>query len=96
MADIERLTVVLTEPMATEIRAAVESGEYASTSEVVHDAVRLWAVRRQGQDHDLAQLRQVWDAGMDSGTVGPIDCDGLRREARRRLRGAKENGDRTG
>jgi antitoxin ParD1/3/4 len=96
MADIERMTVVLTEPMATEIRAAVESGEYASTSEVVHDAVRLWAVRRQGQDNDLAQLRQVWDAGIDSGTFGPIDFDDLRREARRRLTATKENGDRAG
>ncbi|WP_244936494.1 ribbon-helix-helix domain-containing protein [Methylobacterium currus] len=47
MAHIERLTVVFPEPMAAQIRAAVEAGDYASTSEAVRDAVRLWSDRRQ-------------------------------------------------
>jgi hypothetical protein len=30
MADIERVTIALPEPMAASVRAAVEAGEYAS------------------------------------------------------------------
>ncbi len=47
MANIERMTVVFPEPMADQLRAAVEAGEYASTSEAVRDAVRLWSGRRR-------------------------------------------------
>lgn len=36
MAEIERvITIALPEPMVGSVRAAVEAGEYASTSEVV-------------------------------------------------------------
>ena len=46
MANIERMTVVFPEPMAATIRAAVEAGDYATTSEAVRDAVRLWTDKR--------------------------------------------------
>jgi hypothetical protein len=35
MVEIERLTVSLPTPMANSMRAAVESGEYATPSEVI-------------------------------------------------------------
>ena len=91
MANIERMTVVFPEPMAAQIRAAVEAGEYATTSEAVRDAVRLWFGRRQLQENELERLRQAWDAGKASGTHGSIDFDELRQEARRRLAAAKED-----
>ena len=91
MASIERMTVVFPEPMAAQIRAAVEAGEYATTSEAVRDAVRLWSGRRQLQESELERLRQAWDAGKASGRHGPIDFDDLRQEARRRLAAAKED-----
>lgn len=89
MANIERMTVVFPEHMAAQIRAAVEAGEYASTSEAVRDAVRLWFGRRQLQAHELDRLRGAWDAGKESGTHGSIDFDKLREEARKRLALAK-------
>ena len=82
MADIARMTVVFTEPMAAEIRAAVAAGEYASTSEAVEDAVRLWSTRRQLREQDVAGLRAAWDRGLASGFVGPLDFDDVRRDAR--------------
>jgi len=42
MADIERLSIALPAPMAAIVRRAVEDGEYASASEVIRDALRLW------------------------------------------------------
>lgn len=91
MANIERMTVVFPEPTAARICAAVEAGEYATTSEAVRDAVRLWSGRRQLQEHELERLRQAWDAGKASGMHGPIAFDELRQEARRRLAAAKED-----
>ena len=92
MANLERMTVVFPEPMADQIRAAVEAGEYASTSEAVRDAVRLWSGRRQLRQQELERLRGAWDAGKASGTAGAIDFDALRQEARKRLKAARADG----
>ena len=35
MSKLERITVTMPEEMAAKMRAAVESGEYATTSEIV-------------------------------------------------------------
>ncbi|MFD0933957.1 ribbon-helix-helix domain-containing protein [Methylobacterium trifolii] len=91
MADIERMTVVIPQPMAAQIRAAVEAGEYASPSEAVQDAVQLWSGRQALRAHESDRLRRAWDAGKASGTHGPVDFADLRREARARLTAAKDD-----
>jgi Arc/MetJ-type ribon-helix-helix transcriptional regulator len=53
MTDIERMIVVFPEPMAQQLRAAVEAGEYASTSEAVRDAVRLWGDHRELRQREI-------------------------------------------
>jgi antitoxin ParD1/3/4 len=82
MSNIERMTVVVPEPMAAKIRAAVASGDYASTSEVVRDAMRLWSDRREFRHEELAALRNAWDAGKASGIAGPLDMTALINEAK--------------
>jgi len=82
MSNIERMTVVVPEPMAAKIRAAVASGDYASTSEVVRDAMRLWSDRREFRREELAALRNAWDAGKASGIAGPLDMTSIISEAR--------------
>lgn len=42
MAKLERITVTMPQEMAARLRAAVERGEYATTSEVVREALRDW------------------------------------------------------
>ena len=73
MAEIERVTIALPEPMAASARAAVEAGEYASTSEVVRDALRLWQARRELRARDAEILRNRWDTGKASGLAGEAD-----------------------
>lgn len=73
MAEIERLSVALPAPMAKSVREAVENGEYASTSEVIRDALRLWESRRHLRERDVAVLRQRWDEGKTSGRAGRLD-----------------------
>jgi antitoxin ParD1/3/4 len=85
MADSKRLNIALPEPMAAAVRRAVESGEYASASEVVRDALKLWEARRQHQDSELEVLRKAWDLGKASGLAGPLDIKQLIAEERAKL-----------
>ncbi len=59
MADIERLTITLPSDMAAAIKGAVNGGDYASTSEVVRDALRDWKMKRALQLQELAALKAV-------------------------------------
>lgn len=92
MAEIERLSIALPEPMAAAVRRAVEAGEYASTSEVIRDALRLWEARRQLRERDLEVLRQRWDEGKASGRAGPLDVQRLIADERAK-RGTKREHD---
>ena len=56
MAQIERMTVALPADMAATIRLAVESGEYASSSEVFRDAIRDWKHKRHLQEQELKSI----------------------------------------
>ena len=42
MAAVEKLSIALTSELTADIRQAVSTGEYASTSEVIRDALRAW------------------------------------------------------
>jgi antitoxin ParD1/3/4 len=93
MAEIERLSIALPVPMAKAVRNAVENGEYASASEVVRDALRLWEARRQWREHELEILRQRWDEGKASGRAGPLDVKRLIAEERTALEKADSERD---
>jgi len=82
MADIERMTVVFPEPMAEQLRAAVKAGEYASTSEAVCDAVRLWGSRRELREREVEILRRAWDEGKSSGSAGRLNMSDVIAEAK--------------
>jgi len=41
MANVEKLSIALSTDMVRSIQDAVDSGDYATTSEVIRDAVRL-------------------------------------------------------
>jgi antitoxin ParD1/3/4 len=82
MSSIERMTVVFPVPMAEQLRAAVESGEYASTSEAVQDAVRLWGGRRELRQREIEMLRRTWDEGKASGSAGPLNMAEIIAEAK--------------
>ena len=89
MAGIERLSIALPAPMADAVRRAVDDGEYASASEVIRDALRLWELRRHLRERDLDVLRRRWDEGKASGRAGPLDIGSLIAGERARLEGGK-------
>jgi antitoxin ParD1/3/4 len=45
-------------------------------------------LKRELRQQDIERLRQLWDAGIVSGSSGELDMEKLRREARARLKSA--------
>jgi antitoxin ParD1/3/4 len=85
MPDVQKLSIALTGEQISSLKAAVETGEYATTSEIVREAIRDWQFKRELRQEDLRRLRQLWDQGKASGATTPVDFDKARREARERL-----------
>ncbi len=67
MANVEKVSVAVTPEMAATMRKAVESGEYASASEVVREALREWKSRRAQREQAVKELGRLWDIGVRSG-----------------------------
>lgn len=57
MATAEKVSVTLTPEMVRDVRASVDSGEYASASEVVREALRGWQRQRAEDAERLASVR---------------------------------------
>src|SRR5580698_5317724 len=79
MSEIERLTITLPAEMAAVVKSAVETGDYASTSEVVRAALRDWKMKRALQVEELAALKADIDAGLTDVAAGRVkDFDATR------------------
>ena len=59
MGKLERVTVTMPEKMAAKLRAAVEEGAYATTSEIVREALRDWGAERDRRDAENAEIREI-------------------------------------
>jgi antitoxin ParD1/3/4 len=60
MSSVEKISIALPPEMVAQLRQAVETGEYASSSEVVRDALRHWTRKRHLQQNGITELRQLW------------------------------------
>lgn len=79
MANIERMTITLPFEMAEIVKGAVESGDYASASEVVREALREWKTKRALQLQELAGLKADIDKGLADLAEGRVtDFDAAR------------------
>ena len=69
----------------------VESGRYASASEVVRDGLRLMEEREQLRSAKLEALRRDIQEGLESAPAEPLDIAAIKAEARAlRVAGRKE------
>ena len=72
-----KISISITDEHAALLQEAVGSGDYASLSEVVREALREWRARRVVGD--------LWDAGLASGRRDPgTTMADIKREARDR------------
>ena len=74
MANVERVTVTVSADLAATMRHTVEGGEYASTSEIVREALREWKHKRDQERRDLDSLRQLIRDGDESGPGIPASA----------------------
>ena len=88
MTDIQKVSIALTGEQVTALKSAVETGEYATTSEVIREALREWQWKRELRGEELKRLRKLWQEGKASGSSVPLDLTETREEARRRLKKA--------
>ncbi len=78
MSTIERMTITMPAEMAAVVKGAVEGGDYASTSEVIREALRDWKSKRAIQLQELEALKADIDKGLAdvaAGRVKDFDAD---------------------
>jgi len=85
MATVEKLSIALTTEMAKEVRMAVKSGDYASSSEVIREALRDWRRKRALMDQEIEELRGMWREGVESGKGRYGSMAEIKQAARKRL-----------
>jgi antitoxin ParD1/3/4 len=73
-------TVTLGDHWNDFVASLVESGRYASVSEVLRESLRL--LEEQEAASKLEALRQALIEGEESGPAGPLDMDAINRRAR--------------
>ncbi|WP_304218709.1 type II toxin-antitoxin system ParD family antitoxin [Phenylobacterium aquaticum] len=85
MSKVEKISISLTGELADVVRAAVSTGGYASSSEVIRAALRDFSEKQERKAAKLAELRALIQEGLDSGiaphrrTADEIIADGRRR-----------------
>jgi antitoxin ParD1/3/4 len=67
MGKIEKISIALPHDLIVEVKAAVEQGEYSTTSEVIRDALRDWRLKRKVEALDTEDLKRLVQEGIDSG-----------------------------
>lgn len=83
MATVEKISIALPPEMAALVREAVEAGEYASSSEVIREALRDWKRKRLLQRQGVGELRALWQQALNdprSGVAADEVLDRLERK----------------
>ena len=73
MAETDKISVVLSADTVETIRSAVDSGEYASESDVIQEALHAWKQEREMNSLDVQKLRELVQEGIESGPG--VDAD---------------------
>ncbi|MEE4277814.1 MAG: type II toxin-antitoxin system ParD family antitoxin [Halieaceae bacterium] len=85
---MERITITLTPDLAQTLRGAVDAGEYASSSEIIREALRDWRHKRALEAQELADLRAAVQEGLDdidAGRVRDFDAERIIRRGEEQL-----------
>ena len=79
MAAAEKLSVTLTAAMVRDLEASVAAGEFASTSEALRDAVRMWRDAREERAERLASIKARLKASAEDNTRPRLSAEEFRR-----------------
>lgn len=82
MSTVEKISVALPPEMVALVREAVDTGEYASSSEVIREALRTWKHERSLRQQALVELRAAIREGVDSGIAENFSMEDLIAQAK--------------
>jgi antitoxin ParD1/3/4 len=82
---IEKISVAITAGQHAKIKAAVERGDYATTSEVIRTALREWELKEEMRRMEGERIAKLWDEGLASGPARERPIDDILDEAKGRL-----------
>lgn len=83
MTTVEKISVALPIEMVHIVRSAVATGEYASSSEVIRDALRDWTYKRLLRRQGVGALRRLWQEALEDKGPGISADDVLDRLERK-------------
>ncbi len=76
------ISISLTPDLLTIVNAKVDSGRYASTSDVVGAALRLLDRSERSESERIEALQRSWQNGSSNTEADTLDFAALREEAR--------------
>ena len=84
----EKISITLPPDMLSLIKKKVKAGDYASTSEVIREAMRLWQKQEEEHHARLDLLRTRLERSAQSGEPVPLDqaFDALEKTHRMRVK----------
>jgi antitoxin ParD1/3/4 len=85
MSKIEKISIALTVDMLACVNEAVDSGRYATVSEVVRDALRDWQDHQVRRKYFLADITRLIEQGEASGVQPWEGVEAIKSEGRRLL-----------
>lgn len=87
MGKVEKISVALTDELLASVQGAVRSGDYASSSEVIREAIRQWKARRASDEEAAAAIRQLVAEADASGPSQPWEGAQVLKQRFREARG---------
>ena len=72
------MNISVPDPMRAWVKAQIDEGKYASSSDYVRDLIR----KDQGQKDKLLALQAAITLGIESGNAGELDIESIKRKAK--------------
>jgi antitoxin ParD1/3/4 len=86
MSNVEKISVSLPQEMTAIMKDAVSTGAYASTSEIVRDALRDWQQKQVERDVVIKKYRKMVDDALASGPLLDYSIKDIVERGRERLK----------
>jgi antitoxin ParD1/3/4 len=91
MSNVEKISVSLPKEMVASLKQVVAAGSYASTSEIMREALRGWQEKQEKKAKVIAKYRKLIQEALVSGPLVPFDPEGIKRRGRERLAALKKS-----
>ncbi len=85
MSTVQKISIDLSPRLNSIIQEAVASGQYASVSDVVEEALAAWDEHKNLPQFSVDELRRLWNEGIASGSPKALSIEDIISKARNRF-----------